>query len=200
MSKTDFDKELLASNLLEARNLTELYQKEKILTNAKMIALQDAPIGGKLDYAHLKAIHYFLFSDVYTWAGKDRYESNIVAQFGKGITLFTPYEKIPQVSKNLFDALKAEDYFRGQNKITLAKSTAIFMNGVNILHPFREGNGRVQRIFMEYLVDNAGYTLSFKEITAEEMQKASICGANGNLEFMEEIFSKSLQTKGNMDA
>ncbi len=40
MSQTDFDKELLTSNLLEAKTLTQLYEKEKILTNAKMIALQ----------------------------------------------------------------------------------------------------------------------------------------------------------------
>ncbi|MEA1879059.1 MAG: Fic family protein [Campylobacterota bacterium] len=195
MSQTDFDKELLASNLLEAKNLTELYKKEKILTHAKMIALQENCVEGKLDYVHLKAIHYFLFSDVYKWAGKDRYETNIVAKFGKGTTLFTPYDKIPKVSKNLFNALEVERYFKGQDKAIFAKSAAVFMNGLNILHPFREGNGRVQRIFMEYLADNADYTLNFKEITADEMQKASISGANGNLYLMEQIFTKALNVK-----
>jgi len=193
MKETDFDAELLASNLLGANNLTELYEKEKILTNAKMIALQDNVVDGNLDYAHLKAIHYFLFSDIYVWAGKDRNEANIIAKFGKGTTLFTPHGQIPKVSKNLFDALKNENYFTKEDKVTFAKSVAIFMNGLNILHPFREGNGRVQRIFMEYLADNAGYTLSFKETTAEEMQKASIYGAKGNLYLMEQIFTKALQ-------
>ena len=192
MVQTDFDKELLASNLLEAKTLEQLYEKEKILTNAKMIALQNEPIVGCLDYDHLKDIHAYLFSDVYTWAGKDRYEAGISADFGKGTTHFTSYDKLPQVSEILFDALKDEQHFKGQNKNEFAKSAAIFMNGLNILHPFREGNGRVQRIFMEYVAKEAGYTLSFKNITAEEMLKASIKGAKGNIYLMEQIFIKSL--------
>ena len=48
--------------------------------------LKDNPIGGSLDYKHLKDIHRFLFSEVFTWAGKDRYDANIIAQFGKGST------------------------------------------------------------------------------------------------------------------
>ncbi len=193
MSQTDFDKELLTSNLLEAKTLTQLYEKEKILTNAKMIALQNDPIVGQLDYVHLKAIHCFLFSDVYTWAGKDRYEANITAEFGKGTTFFTAYDKLPIVAKQLFDALENENYFKGQNKEGFAKSAAVFMNGLNIMHPFREGNGRVQRIFMEYMAKDAGYELSFRDTNADEMLKASIYGARGNLDLMEKIFIKSLK-------
>lgn len=193
MTQTDFDRELLASNLLEAKTLRQLYEKEKTLTNAKMIALQNDPIAGQLNYVHLKAIHYFLFSDVYNWAGKDRYEANITAEFGKGTTFFTAYDKLPIVAKQLFDALENENYFKGQNKEDFAKSTAVFMNGLNIMHPFREGNGRVQRIFMEYLAKNTGYNLSFRDISTDEMLKASIYGARGNLDFMEKIFIKSLK-------
>jgi len=192
MVQTDFDRELLASNLLEAKTLEQLYEKEKILTNAKMIALENNSIVGYLDYSHLKNIHRYLFSDVYIWAGKDRYEADISADFGKGTTHFTSHDKLPEVSKLLFDALKDEKYFQGQDKNKFAKSAAVFMNGLNILHPFREGNGRVQRIFMEYVAKGAGFKLSFKNITAEEMLKASIVGAKGNVYLMEQIFRKSL--------
>jgi cell filamentation protein len=64
MPENSFDKELIASNLLGATNLQELYQKEKVLTNTKMLMLKDNPVEGCLDYAHLKNIHYFLFSEV----------------------------------------------------------------------------------------------------------------------------------------
>jgi len=183
---------LLASNLVQASTLEQLYNKEKILTSAKMIALRKTSIVGQLDYQHLKNIHHFLFVDVYSWAGKDRYEANITAVFGKGTTHFTPYDKLPLVSTALFEALKDEAYFNGQNLDAFAKSAASFMNGLNILHPFREGNGRTQRIFMEYVAKNAGYVLSFHNITAYEMLKASIVGAQGNIYLMEEIFKKSL--------
>lgn len=193
MSQTDFDKELLDSNLLEAKTLEQLYSKEKILTNAKMIALQNKPIEGCLDYIHLKDIHAFLFAEVYTWAGKDRYEADIRADFGKGTTLFTAYDKLPQVSKALFDALKYERFFQNQSRKDFIESSAVFMNGLNILHPFREGNGRVQRIFMEYVAKEAGYSLSFANISANEMLKASIHGARGDVSLMVNIFNKSIR-------
>lgn len=193
MVESDFDKELLAANLLEAHTLTQLYEKEKILTNAKMIALHNAPIVGELDYIHLKKIHHFLFEHIYTWAGKDRYEADIRATFGKGHTLFTAYDKLPMVSKLLFDALKEEVYFREQDVKTFSKSAAVFMNGLNILHPFREGNGRTQRIFMQYVAQRAGHRLSFKDVTESEMIKASIHGARGNIYVMEQLFRKALR-------
>ena len=122
MSLTDFDKELIATNLLGASTLKELHEKEKIVTNAKMIALQNEPVVGQLDYSHLKNIHAFLFSDVYSWAGKDRYETSVTAAFGKGTTLFTTYDKLPIVSQNLFDALAEENYFKGQSKELFKKA------------------------------------------------------------------------------
>ncbi len=193
MNGHSFDEELINSNLLGAKTIDELYKKEKIVTNAKMIALKNHPIEGTLDYEHLKVIHNFLFVDVYSWAGKDRFEADIKAQFGKGKTRFTAFAKIPNVSKTLFDALAEESYFKKQSKKEFAKSSAIFMNGLNILHPFREGNGRVQRIFMEYLAKNAGYVLSFYEINSKEMVLASIKGATGDLRLMEDIFFKALK-------
>ncbi len=192
MPENSFDKELIASNLLGATNLQELHQKEKILTNTKMLMLKENPIKGDFDYLHLKKIHHFLFLEVYIWAGKDRYDVNITARFGKESTLFTPYAQLPAVSKTLFNALKDEAYFKGQDRDEFTESASVFMNGLNILHPFREGNGRVQRIYMEYLAKNAGFTLNFQDITSEEMVLASIRGAKGDTSLLRTIFSRSI--------
>ena len=151
-------------------------------------------LSGHFDYAHLKAIHKFIFDDIYTWAGQDRYEANITAKFGKGTTLFTTYDQLPHVAKSLFSALKDENYFKDQTHNEFAHSAASFMNGINILHPFREGNGRVQRVFMQLLAKEAGYVLNFSEITQQEMVHASIKGAQGELFLMEQIFRKSVQS------
>ena len=194
MPLNSFDQELISSNLLGATNLKELHRKEKLLTNTKMLLLQENPIDGNLDYRHLKVIHNFLFSEVYSWAGKDRYDANITAKFGKDTTLFTPCEKLPSVSKILFDSLRDENYFKGQTKVEFIESASTFMNGLNILHPFREGNGRVQRIYMQYLAENAEYELNFEKISSEEMVQASIEGAEGNLSLLKEIFTKSIYT------
>ena len=194
MHEMTFDEELLSANLVDATNLEELFEREKIITNAKMIMLEQEPIKGTFDYLHLKAIHKFLFTDIYTWAGKDRYEAGIMAKFGKGKTLFTPYDKLPVVSSSLFYALQDEHFFTVQAPEVFAKSTASFLNGLNILHPFREGNGRVQRIFMQYLAENAGFELDFTAVTQKQMVIASVEGAKGNLQPMERLISESLGT------
>jgi cell filamentation protein len=72
---------------------------------------------------------------------------------------------------------------------------ASFMNGLNILHPFREGNGRTQRIFMEKLAKNAGFDLDFSKVSKEIMIQASIQGSKGNTKGFEIIIRDNIQSK-----
>lgn len=44
---------------------------------------------------------------------------------------------------------------------------------INALHPFREGNGRTQRIFMNELAKNAGYKMDLNLIEPQKMILAS---------------------------
>lgn len=50
---------------------------------------------------------------------------------------------------------------------------AYYFSEVNVLHPFREGNGRSQRLFIEYLAFVAGYRVDLSQVSAEEMMIAS---------------------------
>lgn len=50
---------------------------------------------------------------------------------------------------------------------------AYYLSEINVLHPFREGNGRTQRLFIMYLANIAGYAVDFSEISPEEMIIAS---------------------------
>ena len=45
---------------------------------------------------------------------------------------------------------------------------------VNTLHPFREGNGRTQRVFFEELARRARYEINFSNVTPDELLKADI--------------------------
>ena len=193
MAEDSFDKELLNANLIAAASLEELYQKESILVGIKLSKIIYQPIDGELDFTHLKTIHKYLFEDIYTFAGLDRYEAGIIAEFGKGSTLFTPYEKLSLVSTTLFTALEEEEHFHGQPKNEFIKSMAMFMNGLNILHPFREGNGRTQRVFMQYLAKHNCYELDFNDVNSKEMILASIHGVKGDMSLMESIFQKGLK-------
>ena len=189
----DFDKELLSSNLLGAKNITELQEREKLISEIKTIEIKLSPLDGEFDYTHLKAIHRYIFEDIYSWAGLDRYEIDILGTFRKGNTLFTSGENLPMVAKTLFDALKEENYFCDLSKNEFIESLAIFMNGLNILHPFREGNGRVQRIFIEMLAQNAGFDLNLSVVSKDIMIQASIQGAKGNPKGFEVIIRRNIK-------
>lgn len=65
------DSEVL-KNKLNITDKNELFEAEKELTAIRLKELQDKPIKGKFDFKHLKAIHGFIFQDVYDWAGKER--------------------------------------------------------------------------------------------------------------------------------
>jgi cell filamentation protein len=188
-----FDNELLTTNLVGATTLEQLQQREKIITLRKELYLRSNPINGNLDYEYLKAIHKYLFSDIYTWAGQDRYEIGLFDIFRKGNTYFTRGDLLPSVSKVLFDELKNENYFLNLQYNEYIKSLAIFMNGLNILHPFREGNGRVQRIFIEQLALKAGYRLDLSQIDKDMIIQASIQGVKGNTINFEIILKNNIQ-------
>ena len=174
-----FDKELLDSNLVGAKNLEELEYREQSLVAYKEDDFRENPFSGNFDYNYLKSIHKFLFEDVYTFAGKDRFELGYNGVFRKGESLFTSGVNLPKVSKALFDALKNENFFKNLNQKEFIKASATFFDGINKLHPFREGNGRTQRLFMEQLAKNAGYELDLSGVSQSKMYNAAIQGHKG---------------------
>jgi len=192
---SNFDKQLLSSNLVGAKTLDELNNKERLITEVRGIELKENPINGNLDYQHLKEIHKHLFKDIYAWAGNDRYEMGIRGDFRKGDTYFTQGNNLPTVAQVLFKALKDENNFKNLSKENFIKSTASFMNGLNTLHPFREGNGRTQRIFIEQLASRAGYKLDLTQVSSYSMIQASIHGHRGNLKGFEIILKESILSK-----
>lgn len=192
---SDFDRELLSQSLVGAQDMEDLIRKEKLITDLKLTELRQNPIKGNYDYEHLKAIHKELFKDIYVWAGMDRYSIGYRDVFRKGNTEFTHGERLPEIADKLFDALKDENYFKDLNKEAMIKSLASFLNGINILHPFREGNGRTQRLFIEELAKNAGYTLNLSNVSQNIMIQASILGAKGNIKGYEIILKDHLKNK-----
>ncbi|RAX55595.1 cell filamentation protein Fic, partial [Helicobacter monodelphidis] len=54
--------------------MEELFYREREISNKKTIELNANPIQGNFDYQHLKDIHKYIFQDIFTWAGKDRFE------------------------------------------------------------------------------------------------------------------------------
>jgi hypothetical protein len=59
---------------------------------------------------------------------------------------------------------------------------------INNLHPFREGNGRAQRFFLNVLAENAGHELAFDVVIKERMIEVSVAGIDGDVAGAKRLF------------
>ena len=165
----------------------ELDRVERASSYMKALYLDQNPIKGKFDLKHLQAIHKKLFEDIYPFAGKIR-----DGYLQKGQQDFTMgYRIVPQAEK-LFTQLKNEQFLKKTEPAKIAGRLAYYMGEINAIHPFREGNGRTQRIFIAQLAKEAGFELTFSKATQEEMINASIQAHRCDYKGLESIIEKGL--------
>ena len=166
---------------------SELDKVERASSYMKALYLDQNPIKGKFDLKHLQAIHKKLFEDIYPFAGKIR-----DGYLQKGQQDFTMgYRIVPQAEK-LFTQLKNEQFLKKTEPDKIAGRLAYYMGEINAIHPFREGNGRTQRIFITQLAKEAGFELTFSKATQEEMINASIQAHRCDYKGLESIIEKGL--------
>ncbi len=164
---------------------------EKILEDAEReitsISIHDIKYSSPpYNLKYLQNIHKTLFSELYDWAGEIR---NV--DISKGGTRFcTATRIVPEIAK-LFKNLESESYLThsGDN---FAMKLAEYYAEFNMIHPFREGNGRVQRLFFEHLASYNNYGLDWSFITQDEWIKANIDGYYVQYQSLAEIFEKTL--------
>lgn len=171
-------------NKLNIINDEDLFNAERELISLRIYELNKKPLKGNFDFKHLKDIHKYLFQDVYRWAGDIR-NCNIAKQ-----DLFCLSEHIESYGNEIFDKLKKEKYFVDSDvETTINKLVELFAD-INALHPFREGNGRTQRIFIESLAKINGINLDLTLVSKEEMIVASHDSINGNYKKLRDMFRK----------
>ncbi len=60
------------------------------------------------------------------------------------------------------------------NAAAFSERAAYYLGEINALHPFREGNGRVQREFIDHLAYHNGYFIQWKNVSQADMIQAAI--------------------------
>ncbi|EJF85264.1 BID domain-containing T4SS effector [Bartonella rattimassiliensis] len=150
-----------------------------------------------LTSAYLQYIHHTLFKNTFEWAGHTRekpftFEDGTVASMPNmkkdGIS-FASEKQIPKSLENLDKILAETNNLKGLTRETFVEQATEMMIQLNYTHPFREGNGRTQRMFFEKLGQVAGHTLDFSLITKKRMNLASIASLHhNNKEMMQHLF------------
>lgn len=130
---------MVLQNKLGITNSVELAKEEERISKKKALELFDGtvlamyPVGS---FAQLAAIHRYLFEDIYDFAGNVR-----TVNMAKGNFRFVPVmylqaalESIENMPQSTFDEI-VEKYVE-----------------MNVAHPFREGNGRSARIWLDLML------------------------------------------------
>ena len=170
-------------NRLGIRQAERLAQAAYEFTALRAATLSLGPLLRGLP--HLCAIHQHLYQDIFDWAGDIR-EMDIY----QGDTRFCHFAYIEKEGNALMQDLEEEGYLVGLEKADFINRLSHYYCEINVLHPFRIGNGIVQRIFFEQLAIHAGYQLDWRGIDPEAWAQANQSGAMGDLSALNTIFSK----------
>ncbi len=129
---------MVLENKLGITTSAELAHEEERISKKKAVELFERGILEKLPagkFSTLQMIHKYLFEDIYEFAGKIRH-----VNVAKGNFRFAPLmylqsalENIDEMPQSTFDEI-VEKYVE-----------------MNIAHPFREGNGRSTRIWLDHI-------------------------------------------------
>ncbi len=146
------------NNKLSIADSDELARAEERISKKKAAELFNCKLldsfpAGK--FATLQAIHKYLFEDIYDFAGKIR-TVNIAKgdfRFAPLMYLQTALENIDKMPQSNFDEI-VEKYVE-----------------MNIAHPFREGNGRSTRIWLDHILK----TEIGKVVDWRKLIKRTIC-------------------------
>ena len=143
-------------NKLGLTSSADLAREEERISKKKAVELFENGVLGSLPagkFSTLQAIHNFLFEDIYDFAGELR-----TVNLAKGNFRFAPVmylqaalDNIDKMPQSTFDEI-VEKYVE-----------------MNIAHPFREGNGRSTRIWLDHILKNEiGKVVDWSRIDKED--------------------------------
>lgn len=193
MSTDPYSQDGVLKNKFSETDPRKLEILEKRSTIRGWIKLQNELIATpnlKLDAALIKKIHKSLFEGVYDWAGEYR-TVNIV----KGKTMFANALYVPAALEDLVTKLNRDITSKSITGNNISEKLAYYYGELNMIHPFREGNGRTQKIFIEKVADELGYTLQLEKIDSKKLLEVTIESVNGTGRPLKKVFEEVIVTK-----
>ncbi len=152
---------------------------------------------GNFDIQHYLDIHKYIFEDLYDFAGKIRREN-----INKSGVPFCRPEFVAKYLEYTLLQMK-RDLKKVTDEESLLEYLAHYYGELDIIHPFREGNGRVQREFfrqyMQYISNkkpSLNYKLEYSKWTKDDKKKlidgCVLSARTGDTGLLKEVLAKSL--------
>jgi cell filamentation protein len=132
-------------NKLGINDQVALEKVERIITTLKLKILYLDNKTGNFDVNHYLSIHKYLFEDIYPFAGEIR--SEIIVKripFCLPNLIYSNLKEVLVTANNQYKQIK--------NKEDLVKFIATLYSNLDVIHPFREGNGRCEREFIRQYI------------------------------------------------
>lgn len=146
----------MLKNKLGIDNPAELAREEERISKKKAAELFEKGILNNLQagsFSALQAIHRYLFEDIYDFAGEIR-----TVNLAKGNFRFAPLMYLEAALENI-DKMPQSDFDEIIEKYV----------EMNIAHPFREGNGRSTRIWLDHILKNEiGRVIDWSRVDKED--------------------------------
>lgn len=160
---------------------------ESVTVTLRSAEIESEPSDAPFTFDFYCELHKRLFGDLYDWAGELR-----TIDFSKKGTSFYPASDLRELGNAKFARLKDMNEFQGLDRSELVNEITDLYHELNMLHPFREGNGRTQRLFFTLLLCRLGYSISFAECDTAELMMATIYAAQGITTYLHGFFEKLL--------
>ena len=174
-------------NKLGIRDFDVLSELERETVRFKTMNVHD--IRGNFDAKHIKAVHKHLFGDIYPWAGKFR-----TGDIWKDGSSFCHYWHIESELKKWHAGVVADGFMcEITDKSDVVEHLEQHFAVLDRIHPFREGNGRMERVMIGMLANNAGYHFDISGVSREDWIRASKLATYGTHFPMQNIFDSALK-------
>jgi len=179
-------------NLLDISNEGDLEYAEAQLTTIEIstLLIENSSKLVNFDLSLLCKINKQLFNEIYDWAGKFR-----TIDMEKENTRFAHAPYIADQTKKLLDGLADEKYLANLDKEKFVDRLAHYYSELNVVHPFREGNGRTLRTFFSLLAAKGGWDIAWEIMDSNENIQACKAGYVGNEDPLCIMFNKLVNLK-----
>lgn len=148
------------------------------------------PASGTADLDYMRQLHRYINQDAFTWAGElrqvDMYKDG-------GRPSFVHWRNIESEAKKITDRYASAQHFEGLGKVEFTDRIAEFAADWNRVHPFREGNGRTNKVFLTHVCERVGYRLGLERVSKEEWNEAFRLETYGDKRLLRDVFDRMVR-------